>query len=426
MTTRSVAGSDIPRNSLVELESTLIWLRWCMTIGLAALLVVAHDVMGLSLDFMPLWMGVVVLIGGNAALAWRMRRASVTDLRVMLALSLDLAVLAWLLYWSGGTTNPFVMLFLVPIALTASVLTTARVIVLAVAASALYGLLMFDAQPLPVWPGVNALAVHFIGMWITFMISLVLLTAFALRMASRLEAQRKALVAARARDGRERTLLTLALQAAGTAHEINTPLSTMATVVDELRLTRSDDWELTEDLAVLAQQLELCRCSIRALGASARGEAVVKMNLDVWLRQLVSRWRIVRPRAQVAIDFEPSLERGQLILDISLSQTVLNLFDNALDASLHNGREEIELRAFSRDGDLELRVRDFGNGFAGETVYGVSNKPTGLGLGLLLSNTCLETLGGSLNLLPASRGGTEAVLHVPSSALLPEQPQVAA
>lgn len=405
------------RDALAELETTLAWLRWCAIAAQAVTLLSARYVLHMHLDYAPLWSAVAVLALFNAVLFRRLPQAAAGDGRIMLGLALDLGVLAWLLYWTGGAANPFVSLFLLPIALTATVLPASRVIVLAVLAAVAYGVLMVHAKPLPSLPGANAMSVHLMGMWVNFLLSLVLLTAFALRLAARVAAQRRTLAAMRERDARERTLLSLAVQAAGTAHEINTPLATMATLVDELRQVRPDDRTLAEDLTLLAQQIEHCRRSVQALGASARGEPAERLAVASWLRQLVSRWKIVRPQARVRFAGIEELGDLSLLPDISLSQAVLNLLDNALDASLQSGREDIELRVDSRAGDLELRVRDHGPGFSGAPTPGASGKPAGLGLGLLLSNTSLESLGGSLQLWPVPDGGTEAVLHVPRSAL---------
>jgi two-component system, sensor histidine kinase RegB len=298
------------------------------------------------------------------------------------------------------------------------VLPASRVVGLAVVAALAYGVLMAHAHPLPAVPGTSALSLHLMGMWVNFMLSLVLLTVFALRLSSRLHQQRQALAVAREREQREQTLLGLAVQAAGTAHEINTPLATMATVVDDLRKFRPDGATLDADLALLAQQIEHCRRSVQALGASARGEPAERQAVDAWLRQLLSRWRIVRPQARVAYDTDASLHGLDFVPDLTLSQTVLNLFDNALDASLQRGREEIEISLRSRAGDLELRVRDFGAGINTTPAIGQSTKPDGLGLGLMLSTASLEAVGGRLHLWPVAGGGTEAVLHLP--ALSPE------
>jgi len=401
------------REPLGELEQTLAWLRWCAIAAQVLTLAFARQALHMDLAYAPLWAGVAVLAAANALLTWRMRRSPAGDARVMSALVLDLAVLAWLLYWTGGAANPFVTLFLLPVALTATVLPASRVVVLAGVAAIAYGVLMVHAQPLPSVPGTNALSLHLMGMWVNFMLSLVLLTVFALRLSAGLGSERGQMAAWRERDQHDRTLLSLAVQAAGTAHEINTPLATMATLVDELRHARPDDATLGADLALLAGQIEHCRRSVQALGASARGEPAPREAADAWLRQLVSRWRIVRPQARVAYSADASLAGLAFVPGLMLSQTVLNLLDNALDASLAQGREDIELLARSRDGDLEIRVRDFGAGFATPTVTGHSGKPDGLGLGLLLSNASLDAMGGRLAWSPAPGGGTLAILHLP-------------
>jgi two-component system, sensor histidine kinase RegB len=401
------------RGPLVELDTTLASLRWCAVAALVLTLLFAHYALRMELAYGPVWAGAGALVLANAAARWRSAGQPASEARLFGGLLFDMIVLAWMLYWTGGAANPFISLFLLPVALTASVLAPRRVVALAVLGALAYGVLMAHARPMPRVPGTDPVSLHLMGMWVNFLLSLVLLTGVTLRLSARLVAEQRALSALRARQQREQTLLGLAVQAAGTAHEVNTPLATMATIVDELRRLRPDDATLDGDLAVLAQQLEHCRRSMQALSASARGEPPAKLPVDAWLRQLVSRWRIVRPRARVDFAADASLSAITFTPDPTLSQTVLNLLDNALDASLQADREDIVLVARSRGGDLELRVRDFGAGLAGVPSPGHSGKPSGLGLGLLLSTASLDAIGGRLDLWPAAGGGTEAVLYLP-------------
>lgn len=407
-------------DNLSALESNLVLLRWCAVIGQAMMLLLAQFRWEMPHTYAPIWFGVEMLAVFNFLLIWRMRVVPANEDRLTLALVMDLLGCAWMVYWTGGTANPLITLFLLPIALTAPILSARRVIAFAVLALVLYGVLIDHAKPLPSLPGSDEMRTHLAGMWLNFVLSLGLLTVFALRLAGHLRRQRETLAALAERDQRQRTLLSLAVQAAGAAHEINTPLATMATLVEELQHAHPHDAELGEDLQLLARQIDQCRDAIKALGASARGQLGPRERLDDWLRHLISRWRIIRPEARIDIDFDPSLTEIMLTPDLSLSQTILNLLDNALEATHAEGCDQLRLRARSRNGGLEFEVRDFGPGFDGLVNIGSTTKASGLGLGLLLCKTSTEAMGGSLQLLPAIDGGTIATLKIPGSALCKE------
>jgi len=418
----SPAHSHLPTDAadLAALESNLVALRWCAVVGQLVMLLLAQFRWDMPHTFAPLWFGVEILAVLNFLLTWRRRFVPASANRLSFALTMDLLGCAWMVFWTGGTANPLITLFLLPIALTATVLSARRVIAFALLALVLYAVVIGHAKPLPPLPGSDAMATYWRGMWINFVLSLILLTVFALRLAGRLRQQREALAAWSERDQRQRTLLSLAVQAAGAAHEINTPLATMATLVDELKHTRQGDVELEADLTLLAQQIDHCRDAIQALGLSARGHVDPPLPLDVWLRQLISRWRIVRPEARIEFEFDPAMSSVMLVPDLSLAQTILNLLDNALDATREGGSDRLQLSARSRNGGLDFQVRDFGAGFNGNTDVGASHKPAGMGLGLLLSQTSTEAMGGSLSIRRAAEGGSIALLQIPGSALRPQ------
>lgn len=401
---------------LVALESSLVAMRWCAVLGQAIVLWVAARFFDMPQVVAPLWLGVELLALFNFLLILRQKLVPTSANRVSLGLVVDLLGCAWMVYWTGGTANPFITLLLLPVALTASVMPPWRVIAFAAVSLALYAVLVRLAPPLPAFPGVDPVAMHEAGTWLTFVLALTLLTTFALRLATRLKRQRAVLAVIAEREQRQRTLLSLALQAAGTAHEINTPLATMATLVDELLHDHHDNPALRADLRVLAQQIEHCRDSIAALRTSVRGESQPPLAMDQWLRQLVSRWCIIRPEARVDVVIDPDVGTVMLVPELSLTQTILNLLDNALDATRAARSDRLKLFVHSHKGWLDFEVHDFGAGFADADAFD-SRKPGGLGLGLLLSRTCVEAMGGSLSIRAAAEGGSIASLHIPGAAL---------
>ncbi|MGE3106696.1 MAG: ATP-binding protein, partial [Lysobacterales bacterium] len=367
--------------------------------------------------YASLWLGVQLLALFNFLLILRQRLVPASADRVSLGLVVDLLGCAWMVFWTGGTANPFITLLLLPVALTASVMSPWRVIAFAAISLVLYAVLVTLARPLPELPGRDLVALHEAGTWLTFVLALTLLTTFALRLATRLKRQRAVLAVIAEREQRQRTLLSLALQAAGTAHEINTPLATMATLVDELLHEKQKDPALHRDLQLLAQQIDHCRDSIASLRTSVRGESQPPIAMDQWLRQLVARWCIIRPEARIEFIIDPEVCSVTLVPELSLTQTILNLLDNALDATREADSDRLQLFVHWRNGGLEFEVRDFGAGFEDQESLADSRKRGGLGLGLMLSRTCVEAMGGSLSIRRAVEGGSIASLRIPGSAL---------
>ena len=416
MASNRIGGSsDIA--DLAALESNLIAMRWCAVLGQAIVLLVAAHYFELPQIYAPLWLGVELLALGNCLLILRRRLLAASANRVSLGLLLDLLGCAWMVFWTGGAANPFITLLLLPVALTASVMAPWRVIAFAAVSLALYAALVTLARPLPELPGTDPIAMQVAGTWLNFVLALSLLTTFSLRLAVRLKRQRAVLARLAEGEQRQRTLLSLALQAAGTAHEINTPLATMATLVDELLHENRARPDLRQDLQLLAQQIEHCRGSIASLKNSVRGDAQPEMDLEPWLRQLVSRWCIVRPEARLELLIDQGVSAVRIQPQLSLAQTILNLLDNALDATRAADSDRLQLIVRGCSGGIEFDVRDFGAGFEDAENLADSRKPGGLGLGLLLSRTCVEAMGGSLSISPAAEGGSIASLRIPGAAL---------
>ncbi|MEZ5443585.1 MAG: hypothetical protein R3F15_19090 [Lysobacterales bacterium] len=406
-------------HALHELEGLLVALRWCAVAGQAISVWLAHGLLDLRLSWGLLALGIGVLALGNGLLWWLRRPGSTSERRVLIGLGLDLAALTWALYFSGGVMNPFTMLYLLPVALTATVLAPSRVVLVALAGVAGYGLLALAAPPLPHLHGQGALDLHLAGMGVNFMLSLVLLCAFGLRLAATQRAQQAALRAARERQLRDEALHTLALQAASAAHAINTPLATMGVVIDEMRVDgpASASWDV--DLRLLAQQVEQSQQALRQLIATAADRSTVAGNVGQLLQLLCERSALLRPACAIEQQVPADLVDRPIRWDATLLATLGTLLDNAADAGLARGDPVVGLEASAGSEALLLCVRDGGAGIdAGRLAPGRSHKPGGLGWGLTIANATIEQLGGRLQQMRAD-GITETRIELPWSALAP-------
>jgi two-component system sensor histidine kinase RegB len=206
----------------------------------------------------------------------------------------------------------------------------------------------------------------------------------------------------------------VATLAAGTAHELGTPLSTMTVLLEEME---SDDPQLCDDLALLRQQVASCRSTLKRLISTAEEHQhgrFAPRPADTVLRETLTRWQVMRPQAR----YELTLQAGSappLRSDAALEQAIINLLDNGMDAG-----GPLQLTLGWRDDAIELHIRDHGPGIALDIAEQlgkpfVTSKGKGLGLGLFLSSATAERCGGEIRLFNHAEGGTEAVLRLPAA-----------
>lgn len=416
---RSVApGSDTlshPDDEAMQ-GTALIKLRWAAVAGQLLVIGVVALAFEIALPLLPLLSGVAALVLFNlVAMAWAWRGHR---LPVLAALVIDLVLLSWQLYWSGGPANPFVSLFVVPIALAATWRSARSVLVTAVLAIAAYSMLWFQHRPLPHVHGEFDL--HLFGMWVNFLLTALAVGFFGVRVASTMARQREALRVARERSLRDEGVLAVATLAAGAAHALNTPLSTMAVVLADLR----DGWpeaaaEVRQDLAVLAVQLDACRDAVRQLVAEAQPQASGRSQpLALRVDQAVTRWRLLRPAFALNLSIAESAAAIAIDIDQGFDHLLINLLNNAADAAEANARHDVALDVGADVRFCVIEVHDPGSGFASAQSPFASTKPDGMGLGLALAAMICERHGGELA-IHSGPGGTRvrATLALPRPAI---------
>ena len=418
------------------LAATLAWLRVCAVVGqLVTVLAVAHLLM-LPIAEAPLLCGIAALAAFDVLVWWRLKQAwPVGETEVVAHLAVDTGVLCYLLYLTGGATNPFVSLYIVPIALAAMTLSPRRLAVSVLIACLAYLVVLIRHEPLPdvgshAAHGSQAEAardfnLHVFGMAVNFAISAVLLGFFIWRLARDLRVRETAAQRERERALRDEGILAIATQAAGAAHELNTPLSTIRTLIGELRREHPADTPLGEDLALLASQAERCRDILRELvqvGSAQLTEQAQEQTLAAFVADCAERFRLLRPAVDLQIALGAAERPAELRIVPALRHAILNLLNNAADASLQAGSEKVEFSANCTGSDVVVAVRDYGPGLP-QHVRGVagtrfvSAKSDGLGLGLALANATIERFHGTLHADSAPGGGTLTRLTLPLSAL---------
>ncbi len=334
-------------------------------------------------------------------------------------LQLDVLALALLLFFSGGASNPFVSLLLLPLIITAALLPAGCVWAMAAVTVAVYTALMFYYQPLPgMLSGHGAgFQAHLWGMWLVFVISALLIAGFVGRLATALRARDRQVAQLREKALRDEQILALGMFAAGAAHELGTPLSTIAVLVRELELAHGSDAALHTDLLILREQVEVCKTILGDLLRSAdlAADKETTQPLDVLLEHTRNRWQLIRPRVPLRVSCSGSPPLPAVPAPQTIGQTLITLLNNAADAC----PKGIDLAGRWDARRVVIEIRDQGTSLtpevarrAGEAFF--STKEEGLGIGLLLANTALERLGGQVSLLRDSQGGTCTRIDLPA------------
>jgi two-component system sensor histidine kinase RegB len=265
----------------------------------------------------------------------------------------------------------------------------------------------------------SGFALHVLGMWFNFLVSAAIIAFFLARLAATLRQRDRELATAREEALRSEQILALGTLAAGAAHQLGTPLSTMAVVIRELELEHSDEAALNSDLALLRRQVDTCKKLLTKLLSAAgqpRGEDAAAQALDTLLNELIEKWRLLRPNTLVTTHWQSVTPAPLILAEPTLEQALLNLLDNAADAS----PKGISVEARWSDGTCVIDILDDGPGLAGSAAqkigqpfFTTKREQGGIGIGLFLSNATLERFGGKVELFNRSAGGACTRITLP-------------
>jgi two-component system sensor histidine kinase RegB len=332
-------------------------------------------------------------------------------------LAFDLFIHSALLYFSGGSTNPFVSYYLVPLTIAAVTLPWRYSLILSGIALALYTLMLAKFFPLDAFVARENMQIY--GMWLSFALAAGVITFFAARMAEELRRQEHMRALRREEGARDQQLLAVATEAAGAAHELGTPLATMSVLLKEMQQDHKDP-ALQEDLSVLQDQVKLCKETLQQLVRAA--EANRRLNVEEqtvtrWLDQALNRWHLMRPEATYRFQRLGQGDVPMLAPPPDLTQALLNLLNNAADACA----EGLEVNLDWTATEIRISIRDHGAGVPlaiaeqiGKPFF--TTKGKGFGLGLFLSKASVTRAGGSVKLYPHEEGGTLTELRLPRNA----------
>ena len=391
---------------------TLILLRWWAIIGQITALVVAQRLYNLNLEIGLCYMAVGVAVISNLMASFiypENKRLSETE--TLLVVLFDMLQLGLMLYLTGGLNNPFSILIVGPVIVSASALSSRSTVFLGMMAIMIVSLLTQLYLPLRTEEGfiLQIPRIFIFGNWAAIVIAVIFLGVYSRWIVSEMHSMSDALQATQMALAREQKLTDLGGVVAAAAHELGTPLATIKLTSSELAEDLSDNEDLREDALLIREQADRCRDILRSMGRAGKSD------------QMLRRAPLTAIVEEAA---EPHVERGKVILFEHGSEsegeppTVLrrpdvihglrNLVQNAVDFA----HEKVWVESRWTEDRIVVRIMDDGRGYPphvlgriGDPFVRRRNSPPdarrpeyeGMGLGLFIAKTLLERSGADLS-----------------------------
>ena len=413
----------------------LVLLRTIAIIGVLVAMLIATKVFKFDLPWseMAISVGCLGLVSG---LTWfRLRKPwPVTDQEMFIQLFVDVLGIGAVVYLSGGSTNPFISLLLLPLILTATLLPSRFSWYMAALTIACYTVLLYWYVPLFGGTGESAdivehnhdqatsFRLHVIGMWFNFVVSAGLIATVAVRMMESIRARDRLLASVREEALRNERIIALGAMAAGAAHELGTPLSTIAVISQDLQLDYGGDPKLAENLKIMRTQVDQCKRILSELLAStgtARAESGMVLPFDKHMRRILDKWSLVRPHINLKPQFLGEQAAPAVLLDQTIDQALMNLLNNAADVS----PESVEVDFEWNIEQATITIRDHGPGLSpdalkkvGKAFFTTKGPAQGIGIGLFLANATIERFKGEVHWFNGPGGGAVIKVNLPLTA----------
>jgi two-component system sensor histidine kinase RegB len=406
------------RSDWVRLR-TLLVLRWLAILGQTVTVVIAAFYLGLRVELGLCFLAIGASVVSNLiAMTIFPENQRLSDRDAMLTLLFDLSQLSFLLFLTGGLNNPFALLILAPVTISATALTVRSTTILGVLAVAMITLLTMFHVPLTTQTGelLHLPEIFVIGFWMAITIGIVFLSAYAHRITSETHSMSQALLATQMALAREQKLTDLGGVVAAAAHELGTPLATIKLVSTELLDDLGDHPLLAEDARLIRDQADRCRDILRSMGAAGKDDLHMRSApFGAVVREAAE------PHADRGIEInqdflaDPGAPAGQPVIwrKPEVIHGLRNLVQNAVDFA----ETRIWVEGGWGEGQIRIRITDDGHGFP-QDLLGRLGDPflsrrarsqgrdrpgyEGMGLGLFIAKTLLERSGARVTFFNAS------------------------
>ncbi len=391
----------------------LIMVLRCIAIVIQLLLIIfVNQVLQYHLPWAPLAIIIIAEVFFTlVSFYYYFFKRNVTHQAIVIQVCADILFLSLLLYFSGGATNAFVSLLLIPIAIAAVTLTPLLLSIVALLAILSYSILLW-LLPMGIMHG--NMEGHFIGMWVNFLFSTLVVALVVGKMARSINQRELALASYREDLLKQEQVISLGVASAQVTHQLATPIGTVQLLADDLQE------ELPEHPVLVEMQRELACCreslhAFRQMSFDIKEQKVTVTPCTNILYQIKDHLALSYPEITMCLEF---VENDDAVLaDASLLPALLNLINNAVRATKNNASQTIELTSCIIDHSWQLMIRDFGTGFTLSKLSELGVRPVnsehGLGMAVFLSHTSLERLGGRLALTNHCQGGALVTVILP-------------
>ena len=428
---QSASFSDRRRLTIARMGrlrvGTLILIRWIAIGGQAVAILTVRFGMGYELPVMACFAAILVSAISNGWLARRRApRARLGDREAALVLGFDLLQLSVLLFLTGGLHNPFAVLILAPVTVSATILSrnaTAALVALAIACASVLGLWHL---PLP-WdpPGdfVHPL-IYVLGLWTGLSVAAVFVSAYVWSVAEEARSMSEAFAATRQALGREQRFAAVGGLAAAAAHELGSPLATIAVVAGELSRTVPPDSEFAEDVQLLISQSNRCRDILAELSrrpSEMDGMPFEHTPLSALIEEAADPHKSDRENIELDIELDPKDESPQpaIVRSPEILLAVGTLIQNAMQFA----NAKVEVTITWSVNEAEISILDDGPGFSHDVLMALGepyvssrrNEEGHMGLGVFIAQTLLERTGASISF--GNDEGAEVVIRWPRAML---------
>ncbi|MBM3557455.1 MAG: ActS/PrrB/RegB family redox-sensitive histidine kinase [Alphaproteobacteria bacterium] len=415
-----MAAPDMPRGRVRA--DTLVFLRWMALGGQASAIFAVHFVLDYHVPLYPVLGTLAALAAFNAYEIYRHGRGTwLSERDATLALAFDILQLAALVFLTGGIGNPFVFLFLAPITISASTLSLRSTVLLDHLAIACVSVVALWHEPLP-WPGGLVFPeLYVFGTWAALVSGIVFLSAYAWRVAQEARAMSDALAATQYALAREQRLAALGGLAAAVAHELGSPLGTIAVIAKELDNELEDGSPLKADAVLLRREAARCRDILRGLSHHKGGDDFLPTELPALVENAASPHRGEGIRVEIA----PFSTDGTSVPTIRHVPEILHGLGNLVQNAADFAATRVQIGITWNAQRVQVTVEDDGPGFAPEVLAHLGqpyvstrrDSGEGMGLGVFISKTLLGRTGASVEFGNRVGGGARIVVEWPRRAL---------
>ncbi len=440
--------SHILPKAEISIRENLKWLyilRNMMLFTVMVTVFVVVNMMGVALPENQIWLGIFAISILNLYTWLRLRtKEEVTEHEIFSQICMDVIVLAYMLYLTGGASNPIIWVFLLPLIVTAIMLPQAYAWNMVIITSSIYTMLITYNVPLPaIEPHMSHadmmsmppdmveqmhliadrryFNLHVFGMWFGFVFSAGLVAFFVVALAKTLKERERNLADARESALRDDRVVSLGTLAASAAHDMGTPLGTIAILAHEMldELPPARFPEVHHKLQIVQQQIDRCKQALSVMSASAgemRAESGKVMLVSEYMDEVLNQWRTHKAATKLKLFIQPDVDMAaQIIAERTVTHSIINILNNAAEAT--KADDGVEFHAGWDDEMLNIKIRDFGPGLPAEFIDFAGHQPVksskGMGVGLFLTYTTIKRLGGKIIFSNLAAGGACVEISLP-------------